>query len=179
MGKAATCTSLGLRRSRARVEGTQRQNKFQPITSAETRGAGGGRGRGTEGRAPGAAIDGARQKKETKSHAALHGPGCRTPACNSTIRVPLTLWTRRRRWTLQPLQKRCRFPGRWQIARKDALHHRTRLGRRPHDAPNGDRHAAEILRARLFPCPNRAPAQCRLRRRTSATPMRINQVCSD
>ena len=91
VGKAATCTSLGLRRSRARVEGTQRQTKFQPITSAETRGAGGGRGRGTEGRAAGAAIDGARQKKETKSHAALHGPGCRTLACNSTIRVPLTL----------------------------------------------------------------------------------------
>ena len=32
-----------------------------------------------------------------------------------------------------------------------ATHHQTRLGRRPHDAPNGDRHAAEILRARLSP----------------------------
>ena len=186
--------------ARAYKEQTHRQTKFKPITSAETR-EGQGEVEDDEGRkdAPsvGAAIDGARQKNKTRRHAALQENGGRTPACNSTIRVPLTLclllWTRRRRWTLRPLKRRTyvdshaggeRLHGKTASTRlvlggARTTHHQTRLGRRPHDAPNGDRHAAEILRARLFPCPNRARGQCRLRRRTSATPMRINHVCSD
>ena len=72
-------------------------------------------------------------------------------------------WTRRRRWTLRPLKRRTyvdshaggeRLHGKTASTRlvlggARTTHHQTRLGRRPHDAPNGDRHAAEILRARL------------------------------
>ena len=145
----------------------------------------------------GAAIDGARQKKQNEE--ACGAPRKWWPyTClqlNDSYAVDPLLaprWTGRRRWTLRPLKRRTypdsqaggeRLHGKTASTRlvlggARTTHHQTRLGRRPHDAPNGDRHAAEILRARLFPCPNRAPGPCRLRRRTSATPMRW-RLCSD
>ena len=159
--------------TRARVAGTQRQTKFQPITSAETR-EGQGEAEDDEGRkdAPsvGAAIDGARQKKQNEE--ACGAPRKWWPyTClqlNDSCAVDPLLaprWTRRRRWTLRPLKRRTyvdshaggeRLHGKTASTRlvlggARTTHHQTRLGRRPHDAPNGDRHAAEILRARLFP----------------------------
>ncbi len=142
----------------------------------------------------GAAIDGARQKNKTRRHAALQENGGRTPACNSTIRMPLThclllggqgvaggpcvLCTYADSQAGGERLHGKTASTRLVLGGARTTHHQTRLGRRPHDAPNGDRHAAEILRARLFPCPNRAPGPCRLRRRTSATPMRW-RLCSD
>ena len=75
-----------------------------------------GRGRrGTKGRAIGRCRHRWRspETNKTRRHAALQENGGHTPACNSTIRVPLVdltlcllLWTRRRRWTLRPLKRR-------------------------------------------------------------------------
>ena len=66
----------------ARVEGTQRQTQFQPITSAETR-EGQGEAEDDEGRkdAPsvGAAIDGARQKKQNEKSKCAQTE--RNPSC--------------------------------------------------------------------------------------------------
>ena len=78
--------------TRARVAGTQRQTKFQSITSAEKR-EGQGEAEDDEGRKdtpsvpPSTALA---RKNKTRRHAALQENGGRTPACNSTIRMPLT-----------------------------------------------------------------------------------------
>ena len=132
---------------RARVAGTQRQTKFQPITSAETR-EGQGEAEDDEGRKDAPSVPPSTalaRKNKTRRHAALQENGGRTPACNSTIRVPLTLclflWTRRRRWTLRPLKRRTyvdshaggeRLHGktastRFVLGGARATHHQTRL----------------------------------------------------
>ena len=115
VGKAATCTLLGLRRSRARARSrnTAPDQVSADHVGSDEGGAGGGRGRrGTEGRAIGRCRH-RRRSPEKQNEEACGAPRKWWPyTClqlNDSYAVDPLLaprWTRRRRWTLRPLKRR-------------------------------------------------------------------------
>ena len=152
--------------TRARVAGTQRQTKFQSITSAEKR-EGQGEAEDDEGRKdtpsvpPSTALARKKQNEEACGAPRKWWPYTCLQLNDSYAVDPLLAprWTGRRRWTLRPLKRRLpRFPSWWRkTARKDGLH-QTRLGRRPHDAPPDSSWAAPARRTERRSPRRRDPA---------------------